>query len=326
MFPSDWSDRKSSQASKRRKLSKKEAHAALLDECSRAAGVEPVPFVGQPSYQSSMTLQLGAANSNSGGQGSLSGDDSGSAVAYANGWGSVSAADSDTQPGSRVETAAYLSREYPDNIVDAIIREVNSSKFAPAIPEELQLDHVLSSVPYQSMLESLFGGLSEAAPDVPLVTRAYEESYMREAGPGEPSCSMGDLCECRFVDKNAPFVGVQFELPIGCEPGKGRERLQMCVLCCRRTTQKLFYDMCFSGERIQGLIQQYGNLCNQPGEYARCCMLICPSNGQWQCMPRPIMSHQRNRYKVHVVAGLKHLQQLRVAYEDFCTPSDTAQG
>jgi len=28
---------------------------------------------------------------------------------------------------------------------------------------------------------------------------------------------------------------------------------------------------------------------------------------------------------VHVVAGLKHLQQLRVSYEDFSTPSDMMQ-
>ena len=54
-------------------------------------------------------------------------------------------------------------------------------------------------------------------------------------------------------------------------------------------------------------------------------MLICPPTSQWQCMPRLIVAHQRNRYRVHVVAELKHLQQLRVAYEDFVTPSDRQQ-
>ena len=87
------------------------------------------------------------------------------------------------------------------------------------------------------------------------------------------------------------------------------------------TTQKLFYDACYSGKRVQGVIQRYGNLCNQPGEYARECMLICPPSAQWNCLPLPIMSHQRNRYSVQVVAGKKHLQQLRVSYEDFATPS-----
>ena len=220
--------------------------------------------------------------------------------------------------------------EYPESVVDTILLRVNDSRFTPAIPEELQLDHVLSGVPYQSMLESLFGGLTHSAPDVPLVTKAYEESYMREAGPGEPMCSMGELCECKFIDKNAPFIGVEFQLPNTAQPHQTHPKL--CVLCYRKTTQRLFYDICHLGKRVNALIQHYGNLCNQPGEYARCCMLICPTTGQeqsasqWQCMPRPIMSHQRNRYRVHMVAGMKHLQQLRVAFEDFATPPDRTQG
>jgi hypothetical protein len=208
-----------------------------------------------------------------------------------------------------------------DSIVDVIKRKVNDSRFAPAMPMELRLDHVLSSVPYQAMLESLFGGVSQPACDVPFVTKTYEESFMREPGAGESSCAMGDLCECRFIDKNAPFVGVQFELPAATRRGEGGEA-RLCVLCYRKTTQKLFYDVFYSGKRVQGIIQHYGNLCNQPGEYARSCMLIPPPTAQWQCMPLPIMSHQRNRYRVSVVAGVKHIQQLRVSFEDFVTPSD----
>ena len=103
--------------------------------------------------------------------------------------------------------------------------------------------------------------------------------------------------------------------------GKGPKR---CVRCSRKTTQKLVYDACFTGRGTQGVIQRYGNLCNQPGEYAREVMLICPPSAQWHCLPLPIMSHQRNRYRVHVVAGRKHLQQLRVSLEDFVSPSDRA--
>jgi hypothetical protein len=228
--------------------------------------------------------------------------------------------------GERPPTQGGAVWEHADGIVDVIKRRVNDSRFAPAMPVELQLDHVLSSVPYQAMLESLFGGVSQPAREVPLVTKSYEESFMREPGAGELPCALGDLCECRFIDKNAPFVGVQFELP---GPASGdaaaKSDPRMCVLCYRKTTQRLFYDACYSGKRVQGLIQHYGNLCNQPGEYARSCMLICPPSAQWQCMPLPIMSHQRNRYRVHVVAGMKHLQQLRVAYEDFATPSDRTQ-
>jgi hypothetical protein len=205
--------------------------------------------------------------------------------------------------------------EYDESIVGVIKREINKSKFTPATPVELQLDHVLSSVSYREMLESLFGSLSDSDPHqsvLPVVTKAYEESYMREAGLGERPCAMGAKCECMFIDRDAPFVCVEFDVP-----GERATDPRLCVLCSRKTTQKLFFDACFSGRRAMGVIQRYGNLCNQPGEYARECMLICPPGAPWHCLPLPIMSHQRNKYRVQIVAGVKHLQQLRVAFEDF---------
>ena len=215
-----------------------------------------------------------------------------------------------------LEVTLNSNPDYDDSIVGLIKRQVNDTRFTPATPEELQLDHVLSSVPYRDMLESLFGTVSGHAPIIPIITKAYEESFMREACPGERQCAMGAKCECMFIDPNAPFVSVEFELP------NATKTPTLCVLCSRKTTQKLFYDACYSGTRIQGIIQRYGNLCNQPGEYARDCMLICPSSAQWHCLPLPIMSHQRNRYRIQVVAGVKHLQQLRVSHEDFfVTPS-----
>lgn len=243
-----------------------------------------------------------------------------------------------------LEAERNVNPDYDDSIVGVIKRQINNNRFAPAMPEELQLDHVLSSVPYRDMLESLFGTVSGQAPNLPIITKAYEESYMRETLPGERQCAMGGKCECMFIDQNAPFICVEFDLPNedtqasdGAQSmsqttkidrishmgmmGSGLEP-KLCVLCSRKTTQKLFYDACYSGRRTQGLIQRYGNLCNQPGEYARECMLICPPNAHWNCLPLPIMSHQRNRYRVQVIAGVKHLQQLRVSYEDFfVTPS-----
>lgn len=208
----------------------------------------------------------------------------------------------------------HANPDYDDSVVGLIKRQINDTRFTPSTPDELQLDHVLSSVPYRDMLESLFGTIDGQTPNIPIVTKAYEESFMREACHGERQCAMGSKCECMFIDPNAPFVGVEFDVP---GEDSNDEKPKLCVLCSRKTTQRLFYDACYSGKRIQGLIQRYGNLCNQPREYARECMLICPPNAQWHCMPLPIMSHQRNRYRVQVVAGVKHLQQLRVSYEDF---------
>jgi hypothetical protein len=49
---------------------------------------------------------------------------------------------------------------------------------------------------------------------VPVVTRAYEESYMRECMlEDEKPCSMGQYCECNFIDEHNGFVGVAFVMP-----------------------------------------------------------------------------------------------------------------
>lgn len=100
---------------------------------------------------------------------------------------------------------------------------------------------------------------------------------------------------------------------------------QFCVLCSRKVTQKLFYDILFTGAEVNGVIQRYGNLCNIPGEYARECMLICPRSAPVHCMPLPIMSHQRNKYAVRINCGMRQLTQVMVGYEDFATPSTKEQ-
>ena len=54
-------------------------------------------------------------------------------------------------------------------------------------------------------------------------------------------------------------------------------------------------------------------------------MLVCPPHAPLHCMPRPIMSHQRNKYKVRIAHGVKWLDQIRVRHEDFATPSTEGQ-
>ena len=179
----------------------------------------------------------------------------------------------------------------------------------------LSLDHILSRVPYKTMLENMFSNMDSAVPDVPVLTKAYEETYMRQAMPGERSCAMGDQCECMQIDPTAPFVGVELRLP------NDPDQEQMCALCSRATTQKCFYDMCYLSRPIKGVIQRYGGIFGQPGEYAFECMLVCPRALGMANMPVPSVSHQRNRYSVFCLGGIKHLKQHRVGFEDFQLPS-----
>jgi hypothetical protein len=209
---------------------------------------------------------------------------------------------------------------FQSDLQQTIIRKLNTQtpqqpSSANMRPGDLNLDHILSRVPYKNMLENLFSNVDEVVPDVPILSRAYEESFMRQAMPGERQCVMGDMCECMHIDKSAPFVGV--ELRLQGDP----DQPQMCVLCSRATTQKCFYDICFLGRPVKGVIQRYGGIFGQPGEYATECMLICPRTMPLASMPVPVMSHQRNKYTVVAHSGIKHLKQHRVGWEDFQSPS-----
>lgn len=198
--------------------------------------------------------------------------------------------------------------------VNDIVKSIHNTKSTPAIPLDFDLDVILTHVSFCEILGNLFHEASNT--QIPVVTKLYEESYMREPYQDERACVSGSMCECNFIDPSMPFTGVEF-LPPGEPPSS---TAQFCVLCSRKITQKLFYDILFTGKEHKGCIQRYGNLCNIPKEYARDCVLICPSHMPMHYMPFPMMSHQRNKYEVYVSNGIRTLRQLRVGYEDFCTP------
>jgi len=164
----------------------------------------------------------------------------------------------------------------------------------------LNLDPILSNVAYKDLVENLFGTESCCvAPTIPLITKAYEESFMREAiHSKERLCVMDSKCECNFISKEHGFIGVEFLLPNEA-PSDVR---QTCIMCHRRTVQTLFYDLLYSGRAFKGVIQRFGNM----------------------CMPLPAVSHQRNRYSVVVQGGVKYIKQLNMEHvQDFHNPFPT---
>ena len=164
-----------------------------------------------------------------------------------------------------------------------------------------------------SLADMLSEPAAAAAHRVPVVSRVYEERYMRECkNKEEQQCICGVKCECMFIDSSKAFVGVQFQLPdVECSAAG------MCVLCLRKATTLLFYQTIYKGERINAVIQKHGNKCNVAGEYHSSAMLCCPVNWPLHCMPLPIVAHQRNRYSVQLVGGVKHIRQHGVYMEDF---------
>jgi len=133
----------------------------------------------------------------------------------------------------------------------------------PSEQNEIGLDHILSNVPYKDMLQDLFSvdneqecgedgdPLQRAKPlCIPVVTKTYEESFMREPmWDYERPCIMGSNCECNFIGGRAGegFTAVEFILPSEACTEPAQRTRQMCVLCHRRLVQSLFYDIIYAG-------------------------------------------------------------------------------
>lgn len=159
---------------------------------------------------------------------------------------------------------------------------------------ELDFSEVLSHIDYKGVLEGLFSGRGILF-DVPVVSRVYEESFMREPMASERKCIMGSNCEAMIIDKSKSFIAVEFHIP-----GQNTEVPQMCVLCSRKHTQRLFYDFLYraASSSCTGIIQRYGVLCDVPGEYRKEACLMMPPHGPIHCMPYPSVAYQRSNYSV----------------------------
>lgn len=193
-------------------------------------------------------------------------------------------------------------------VTEKLDTNVNSDTISDNI---LSLENVINNISFVKMISGL--QKSNFAQSIPIVTRNYEEKFMRESiNNSEKSCIMGKACEGMFLDPAQPFVATQFVLPNTYKTDRG-----MCVFCLRKTTQLLFYKTIYHGYDIKCVIQKYGNICNQTGEYSADSMLVCHPNGPVHCMPLPIVAHQRNRYVVTEVGGKKYVKQQNVDVQPF---------
>jgi hypothetical protein len=202
------------------------------------------------------------------------------------------------------ETEAPLT---VDDLCNEICKNVLDARKSE-ICEVLNFETILSQVPYKTILESLYGSSSLPPPQICVFTKKYEESFIRECMlPNERKCVMGQECECNFIDREHPFTGVEFlvtgQTVKNCTP-------QMCVLCSRKYTQKLFYDILFKFHNgVSGCIQRYGVINNVEGEYHQDFVLIMPPHGPVNAMPFPSVVHNRNNYKVVVKSAIRFVIQ-----------------
>jgi hypothetical protein len=213
----------------------------------------------------------------------------------------------DDDVGSSVQDAILADTSAIKNNIKENLLAKQSGQVSP---ETEDFTWLLSKMSIAKMLSSVPRTVGAS---VPIVSRKYEETFMRECmNSSEKSCIFKGQCECMKIDVDNAFVGVQFELPTMQSARNG-----MCVLCLRKSTHVLFYNILKQGHTSQALIQKYGNICNEPGEYHPSAMLICPPNGPVHSLPMPIVAHQRNRYSVVNHHGIKYIKQHRVYMEDF---------
>jgi hypothetical protein len=194
----------------------------------------------------------------------------------------------------RFKSEMVISNNSADSVEDICRSVCDNISRCEDIDHDLDFSDVLSHIDYRGVLEGLFGGRGMGS-DVPVVTRTYEESYMREPMAGERKCVMGTSCEAMVVDKTKPFIAVEFQLP-----GRVTETPQMCVLCSRKHTQRLYYDFLYRATPASctGVIQRYGVLCDMPGEYKKDACLVMPPHGPVHCMPYPSVAYQRCHFIV----------------------------
>jgi hypothetical protein len=195
----------------------------------------------------------------------------------------------------RFKSEAIVSNNSADSVEDICRSVCDNIGRCEDVDHELDFSDVLSHIEYRSVLEGLFGGRGTMTTEVPVVTRVYEESFMREPMAGERKCVMGTSCETMMIDKSKPFIAVEFQLP-----GKPSDTPQMCVLCSRKHTQRLYYDFLYRATPASctGVIQRYGVLCDIPGEYRKDVCLVMPPHGPVHCMPYPSVAYQRCHFVV----------------------------
>ena len=168
---------------------------------------------------------------------------------------------------------------------------------------------IVNETPFVHMLSSMAPLQNNI--QIPLISRKYEEKFMRECiGLHEKQCSMQEKCECMFIDNEQKFIGIRFPIPnINNEDISSNT---MCILCLRKYTLLLYYKTMHAGLDPQVVIQKHGNICNEPGEYAQSAMIFANPNGPVHCMPLPVVAHQRNKYKVVTISGVKYLLQINM--------------
>jgi len=156
---------------------------------------------------------------------------------------------------------------------------------------------------------------------IQVVTRAYEEQYLREPVGKDRACIMDDQCQgvhLPHVSENA-FILREFLLPTEEEEYKRTGKLptegRLCLMCKRSEIARAFINIRADGMGVKNnvILQDYRNIVGEEGEYClEDCLLSSPS--VFQGLLDPVVLHLRNAYRLKIVNGVRHYDQWRMKY------------
>jgi len=156
---------------------------------------------------------------------------------------------------------------------------------------------------------------------IQVVTRAYEEQYLREPVGKERPCIMGDQCQGLQLPhiKDNAFVLREFLLPTEEEEYKRSGKLpsegRLCLMCKRSEIARAFINIRADGMGVKNnvILQDYRNIVGEEGEYCLSdCLLSSPQ--VFQGLLDPIVLHVRNAYRLKVEDGVRYYDQWRMKY------------
>jgi len=156
---------------------------------------------------------------------------------------------------------------------------------------------------------------------IQVVTRAYEEKYLREPVGKERPCIMGDQCQGMQLPhiKDNAFVVREFLLPTEEEEYKRSGKLpsegRLCLMCKRSEIARAFINIRADGMGVKNnvILQDYRNIVDEEGEYCLSdCLLSSPQ--VFQGLLDPIVLHVRNAYRLKVEDGVRYYDQWRMKY------------
>ena len=158
---------------------------------------------------------------------------------------------------------------------------------------------------------------------IEVVTREYEQRYLREPVGEERPCIMGDMCQGMQLPhvKDQKFVLREFLLPSEEEQSKRTRQWpkegRLCLLCKRAEIARAFINIRADGMGVKNhmILQDYRNLVNVPGEY-RLEDCILSSSTIFQGLLDPVVLHIKSGYRVKTVQGVRHLDQWRMKYPE----------